>query len=91
MMRIPKVGRIRTTLSRPNANDFSHTTVILIIALLVLGAYNMKKGQSLSNHSTSVSEVDSDERHCREADYQQPDILDKHLSLPLMKLMHKRI
>ena len=46
-------------------------TVILIIALLVRGAYNMNEGQPLSNHSTSVSEVDSDERHCREVDYQQ--------------------
>ena len=48
--------------------------VILIIVLLVRGAYNMKKGQPLSNHSSSVSEVDSDERYCREAYYQQPYI-----------------
>jgi hypothetical protein len=61
--------------------------VILIIALLVRGAYNMKKGQPLSNHSTSVSEVDSDERHCREADYQQPDILDVNKAFICDQLM----
>ena len=49
-------------------------TVILIIALLLHGAYNMKKGQPLSNHSTFASEVDNDDGHCREAYYQQPDI-----------------
>ena len=59
-------------------------TVILIIALLVRGAYNMKKGQPLSNHSTSVSEVD---RHCREADYQQPDILDVNKAFICDQLM----
>lgn len=62
-------------------------TVILIIALLVRGAYNMKKGQPLSNYSTSVSEVDSDERHCREADYQQPDILDVNKAFICDQLM----
>lgn len=62
-------------------------TVILIIALLVRGAYNMKKGQPLSNHSTSVSEVDSDERHCREVDYQQPDILDVNKAFICDQLM----
>ena len=64
-------------------------TVILIIALLVRGAYNMKKGQPLSNHSTSVSEVevDSDERHCREADYRQPDILDVNKAFICDQLM----
>lgn len=50
--------------------------LVILITLLVRGAYNAKKGQPLSYHSAfvSVPKVDNGERDCREADYQQPTL-----------------